>query len=169
LSQQPFVHPTAEVAASAVLGDGVKVWNWTKVREGAELGAGTQIGQCCFVDSGVRLGSGCKVQNGVNVYRGVTLGDRVFVGPNATFTNDLSPRADSEDWQVTPTVVEDGASIGAAAVVVCGVTIGARALVAAGAVVTRDVPPYALVAGVPARVVGQVDDTGRRLPVDVAP
>lgn len=158
-----FIHPTAEVSSDADLESGVKIWNWTKVRERARVGAGTQVGQCCFVDVGVQIGAGCRVQNGVSVYRGVTLGDRVFVGPNATFTNDLVPRADSDDWEVTPTVVEDGASIGANATVVCGTTIGIRAVVAAGAVVTQDVPPYALVAGVPARVVAQVDERGRRV------
>lgn len=162
-----FVHPTAEVAADAVLGQGVKVWNWTKIREGAEIGAATQIGQCCFVDTDVRIGAACKVQNGVSVYRGVTLGDRVFVGPNATFSNDLVPRADSQEWEVVPTLVDEGASIGANATIVCGVTVGKRALVAAGAVVTKDVPPYTLVAGVPARVMAQVDESGRRVGEDV--
>lgn len=155
-----FVHPSAEVAPDAVLMAGVKVWNWTKIREHAQIGPGTQLGQGCFVDHGVRIGGHCRIQNGVSIYRGVTLGDRVFVGPNAAFTNDLAPRADSEDWDVAETMVEDGASIGANATIICGVTIGVRALVGAGAVVTRDVPPYALVVGVPARVVGQVDDSG---------
>lgn len=163
MPDRPFIHPTADVSGEADLASGVKVWNWTKVREGARIGAGTQIGQCCFVDEGVQIGAQCKIQNGVSVYRGVTLGARVFVGPNATFTNDLVPRADSDEWEVTPTVVEDGASIGANATIVCGTTIGSRALVAAGAVVTRDVPPYALAVGAPARFVGRVDDRGRRV------
>lgn len=156
------IHATAEVEDDVDLGPDVRVWNWSKIRTGARLGAGTTVGQCCFVDAGVQVGARCKIQNGVSVYRGVTLGDNVFVGPNVTFTNDLRPRADSSDWMVTPTVVEDGASIGAAATIVCGVRVGRRSMVAAGAVVTRDVPAHALVAGVPARVVGWVDDAGQR-------
>lgn len=163
MPSEPYVHPTAEVAAGAVLADGARVWNWTKVREGASLGANTQVGQCCFVDEGVQIGSDCKIQNGVSVYRGVTLGDAVFVGPNATFTNDLYPRAVSPDWSVVDTVVEDGASIGANATIICGVTLGRYSMVAAGAVVTQDVPAFALVMGCPARVVGQVDEAGRRV------
>jgi len=163
-----FVHPSAEVSPEAHLATGVKVWNWTKVREGARLGRGTQVGQCCFVDVGVPVGEYCKIQNGVNLYRGVTLGDRVFVGPNATFTNDLTPRAHGDDaWEIVDTVVEDGASIGANATIVCGVTIGAGALIGAGAVVTADVPARALVVGVPGRVVGTVDEAGRRLPAEL--
>lgn len=163
LPDEAYVHPTAEVADSASLATGVRIWNWTKIREGAVIGQQTQLGQCCFVDTDVRIGEGCKVQNGVSIYRGVTLGSRVFVGPNATFTNDRVPRADSAEFEVVPTVVEDGASIGANATIVCGVTLGARSLVAAGSVVTRDVPPYTLVRGVPARVVCRIDDDGHRI------
>src|SRR5688500_7506798 len=86
-----FVHPTAEVSGLARLGEGVRIWNWTKVREHASIGERSQLGQCCFVDTGVQLGAGCKVQNGVSIYRGVTVGDDVFIGPNVTFTNDLVP------------------------------------------------------------------------------
>jgi UDP-2-acetamido-3-amino-2,3-dideoxy-glucuronate N-acetyltransferase len=156
------VHPSAEVEDGARLGADVAIWNWTKVRAGAVVGDGTSIGQCSFVDAGVTIGARCKIQNGVQVYRGVTLGDAVFIGPNATFTNDLHPRADPDDWQITPTVVEDGATIGAAATIVCGVRLGGRCMVAAGSVVTRDVAPFALVAGVPARQVGWVDERGFR-------
>ncbi len=158
-----FVHPTAEIEPGAAIGEGTMVWNWTKVRDGARVGARCRLGQAVFIDTGVSLGDECKVQNGVSIYQGVTIGARVFVGPNATFTNDRVPRADSEHWSITPTFVEDGASIGANATVVCGVTIGRRAMVAAGAVVTRDVPPYALVAGCPARIIGEVDEAGARV------
>jgi acetyltransferase-like isoleucine patch superfamily enzyme len=158
-----FIHATAEVHPEAVLGAGTQVWNWTKVREKAEIGIRSNIGQCVYIDHAVVIGNRCKIQNGVSVYAGVTLGDDVFVGPNATFTNDLRPRAHSRDWRITPTVVEDGASIGANATIVCGTTLGRHCMVAAGAVVTRDVPPHALVMGQPARVVDYVTVQGERL------
>jgi acetyltransferase-like isoleucine patch superfamily enzyme len=143
------------------------VWNWTKVREGAQIGAGTNLGQNVYIDFNVVIGKRCKIQNGVSVYNGVTLGDDVFVGPNAIFTNDLRPRAHSRDWQVTPTRIESGASIGANATILCGVTLGAHCMVAAGAVVTRDVPPFALVMGCPAQIVDYVGVSGRRLHHDL--
>jgi len=126
------------------------------VREDASVGAGSQLGQGVYVDAGVRIGQRVKVQNGVSLYHGLTVDDDVFIGPHATFTNDLHPRAFAADWTVTPTRVRRGASIGAHATIVCGVEIGAFAMVAAGAVVTRDVPPFGLVAGVPARPAGWV-------------
>jgi acetyltransferase-like isoleucine patch superfamily enzyme len=159
-----FVHPTADVDEGATVGDGTTIWNWTKVREGARIGPRCRIGQCVYVDHGVSMGQGCKVQNGVSVYHGVTLGDYVFVGPNATFTNDRLPRAASGDgWEVVPTLVEDHASIGAGATIVCGVRLGRACMVGAGAVVTRDVPPHALVVGNPARLIGYVALDGTRL------
>jgi len=150
------VHPSAEVEDGAALGDGVVVWHLCHVRSGAVVGAGTSLGRNVYVDADVRIGAGCRIQNNVSVYRGVELHDAVFVGPSAVFTNDLRPRADAVDWQLTPTTVDAHASIGAGAVVVCGVRIGEYALVAAGAVVTKDVAPYRLVAGNPARPVGWV-------------
>lgn len=144
------IHPTAEIDAGATIGAGVRIWHWTHVRETAKVGAGTSIGQCCYIE-GI-IGQRCKIQNSVNLYRGVEIGDEVFVGPNATFTNDLHPQAIG-DWVITPTIVKDGASIGAGAVIVCGVVIGEGAMVGAGAVVTEDVPAGATVVGCPARAV----------------
>lgn len=141
-----FVHPSADVEDPAALGEGVRVWRWTHVRRGARVGDYTSIGQGCYVDEGVEIGEHCKIQNGVQMYRGLTVGDEVFIGPNVTFTNDKYPKAVGE-WHVIPTVVENFASIGAGAVIVCGVTIGEGALVAAGAVVTRDVPRGTTVKG----------------------
>ncbi|MEO6317252.1 MAG: acyltransferase [Acidimicrobiales bacterium] len=160
----PFIHPTADVDASATLGPGTSVWNWTRVREGATLGAGTKLGQGVYVDRGVELGAGCKVQNGVSVYAGVTCGDHVFLGPHVTFTNDLHPRATpGDDWTIVPTVVEDHVSIGANATIVCGIVLGEGCMVGAGSVVTADVAPWALVVGSPARQIGWVDRAGRRV------
>jgi acetyltransferase-like isoleucine patch superfamily enzyme len=161
---ETFVHATAEVDASAELGDGCQVWNWTKVREGAVLGSGTKLGQGVYIDRGVRLGAGCKVQNGVSLYAGVSCGDYVFVGPNATFTNDRVPRAAAGDaWVVIPTRLENHASVGANATILCGITLGRGCVVGAGAVVIEDVPAFAVVVGAPARVVGYVDLEGNRI------
>lgn len=159
---EPFVHPSASVSPDARLGTGVSVWDWSKIREGACLGDQTSIGQGVYIDHDVVLGSGCKVQNGVSIYHGVSIGDEVFVGPHATFTNDLVPRAFGTGWQVTPTIVEDQASIGANATIVCGVTLGRACMVAAGSVVTADVPPFALVVGNPARIIDYVGLDGTR-------
>lgn len=157
------IHPSAEVSAQASVGEGTTVWHWVQVREGARIGRNCSIGKDAYIDKEVVVGDGCRIQNFATVYRGVNLGNRVFVGPHVCFTNDLYPRAGSPDWQVVPTKVEDGASIGANATVLCGLTIGRNAMVAAGAVVTKDVPAHALVAGVPAKVVGWVCDCGRPL------
>lgn len=158
-----FIHPTAVVEEGAVIGEDVKIWHFVHVRAGATIGQGTQIGKSCYVDAGAVIGERCKIQNFVSLYAGVTLQDEVFVGPNATFTNDLHPRAVG-DWMVVPTLVRRGASIGANATIVCGVEVGDYALVAAGAVVTHTVEPYSLVSGVPARFAGYVCRCGRSVP-----
>src|SRR2546425_1158287 len=123
----------------------------------------TRIHPTADVSPQATVGEGTQIWHWVQVREGATIGDRVFVGPHVCFTNDLSPRADSTDWEIVPTRVEDGASIGANATVLCGITIGRNAMVAAGSVVTRDVPAHALVAGAPAKVVGWVCTCGRRL------
>jgi UDP-2-acetamido-3-amino-2,3-dideoxy-glucuronate N-acetyltransferase len=155
----------AVVEPGAVLGAGSRIWRFTHVRAGAAVGRESNVGQGVYVDAGVVIGARCKIQNGANLYRGVVLGDGVFVGPGATFTNDLFPRAEGA-WAVTPTLVGSGASIGANATVVCGSHIGPYAMVGAGAVVTRPVPPHALMLGVPARQAGYVCVCGRRAAPD---
>jgi predicted dehydrogenase/acetyltransferase-like isoleucine patch superfamily enzyme len=157
-----FIHASAEVAEGASIGAGTKIWINAQIREETIIGSNCIISKDAYIDNGVRIGDGVKVQNGVSVYSGVTLEDRVFVGPNATFTNDRVPRAFSEDWQVMPTVIKTGASVGANATVVCGVTVGEYAMVAAGSVVTKDVAPHSLVMGNPARHVCYVDESGTR-------
>lgn len=157
------IHPTADVSPEAVVGEGTSVWLWVHIREGARIGARCVLGKDVYVDKDVVVGDDCKIENFATLYHGLTIGNRVFVGPHACFTNDKYPRAVSPDWQVVPTQVDDGASIGANATVVCGVTVGRHAMVAAGAVVTKDVPPHALVAGVPAKRIGWVCDCGRPL------
>ena len=157
------IHPTAEVSDKATLGDGTVVWHWVQIREGARLGRFCRIGKDVYIDVKVSVGDDCKIQNFAALYRGVRIGQRVFVGPHACFTNDKYPRAGNPDWEVVPTEVADGASIGANATILCGIDIGRYAMVAAGAVVTKDVPAHALVAGVPAKVIGWVCECGRPL------
>ena len=145
------VHPTAVVEPGARLGAGTRVWHHAHVRSGAVIGSGCVLGKNVFVDAGVRIGNGVKVQNNVSVYAGVTLEDDVFVGPSAVFTNDRVPRATAQTWDLVPTLVCRGASIGANATLVAGIVIGSWAMVAAGAVVTRSVADHELMAGNPAR------------------
>lgn len=160
---QTFIHPSASVDPRATIGEGTKVWINVQIREGATIGRDCIISKDAYIDQGVTIGDLCKVQNSVSVYNGVTIEDEVFVGPNACFTNDKVPRANNPDWTVTPTIVRRGASIGANATIVCGIEIGEYAMIAAGSVVTKDVPPYALVMGNPARSVGTVDKAGNRV------
>ncbi len=157
------IHPTAEVSSRAIVGEGTSIWHGAQIREGARVGARCNIGKDVYIDMDVVVGDDCKIQNFATLYHGLTVGNRVFIGPHACFTNDLYPRSVSPDWQVVPTKVEDGASIGANATILCGVTIGRNAMVAAGAVVTKDVPAHALVGGVPAKFIGWVCECGRPL------
>lgn len=158
-----YVHPTAVIEEDVEIGDGTRIWHFVHVRKGAKIGRNCNIGKDVYIDTGVRIGNNVKIQNFVSVYRGVTLEDDVFVGPHATFTNDIYPRSFNKEWEVIPTVVKRGASIGANATIICGVTIGEYAMVGAGAVVTRDVPPHGLVVGNPARLVGFVCFCGKPL------
>ncbi len=159
-----MIHPTADVAPEARIGPGTRIWHQAQVREGAVIGAQCTIGKGVYIDRDVVLGDRVKVQNRASIYRGVTIENGVYVGPHVSFSNDTYPRAvnpdgsvkSDEDWELVPTLVREGASIGAGAMVLPGVTIGRWALVGAGAVVTRDVPDNALVTGNPARVTGRV-------------
>ena len=152
MSAQPyFVHPTAIVEEGASIGADSKIWHHGHVRTGAVIGDGCVLGKNVFVDDGAKVGNRCKIQNNVSVYHGVTIGDDVFVGPSATFTNDLVPRAFNTEWVITATHVANGASIGANATIVCGTELGEYSMVAAGATVTKSVAAHQLVAGTPAR------------------
>jgi acetyltransferase-like isoleucine patch superfamily enzyme len=163
MNHDTFIHPTANVADSALIGSGSKVWINVQIREGAVVGKNCILAKDVYVDINVRIGNNSKIQNGVSVYSGVSLGDDVFVGPYVSFTNDRIPRAFNDTWEIIETVVENGASIGANATIVCGTVIGEFAMVAAGSVVTRDVPPYTLVMGNPARPVSRIDRMGHRI------
>lgn len=158
-----FIHPTASVSPKAQLGQGTKVWINVQIRENAVIGENCIVSKDVYIDHTVSIGDRCKIQNSVSVYHGVTIGNDVFVGPNASFTNDRVPRAFNADWKITPTFVKDGASIGANSTLICGITVGEYAMVAAGSVVTRDVEPYTLVMGNPARPVARIDKAGNKV------
>lgn len=147
-----------QIDPRAKLGKDVIVWHNTQIREFAEIGDGTKIGKNVYIDHGVKIGKDCKIQNNALIYHGVTLEDNVFIGPAVTFTNDLFPRANNDNWEVIKTLVCKGASIGAGAVILCGVRIGEKAMVGIGSVVTKHVPDRALVYGNPARIKGETDD-----------
>jgi acetyltransferase-like isoleucine patch superfamily enzyme len=157
-----FIHETADVSPNAVIGCNTKIWNHAQIREDVVIGENCVIGKNVYIDPGVTVGSNVKIQNNVSIYKGVTIEDNVFLGPSMTFTNDLRPRARNTDWQITKTLVKNGASIGANATIVCGVTIGENAMAGAGSVVTRDVARHALVVGNPARKIGNVCACGER-------
>lgn len=156
-------HPSADVEEGVMIGSGTKIWHRAHVRVGAQIGSDCVIGKDVFVDHSVSIGDRCKLQNSALVYFGVVIRDDVFVGPGVVFTNDLYPRSFSSNWEVLNTLVETGASIGANSTIVCGVTIGEYSIVGAGSVVTRNVEPYTLVVGNPAKVLGKVDKTGLRI------
>lgn len=155
-----FVHPTADVQSTAI-GEQTRIWQFVVVLPGAKIGKDVNICSHCFIENDVRIGDRTTVKCGVQVWDGLRLGDDVFVGPNVTFTNDKFPRAKVFPEKFAETWVENNVSIGGGAVILPGITIGAHAMVGAGAVVTKSVPPYGIVTGNPARIIGYVETSGR--------
>lgn len=161
-----YIHPTANIDQTSSIGSGCKIWINVQIREKSIIGEQCILSKDVYVDHNVTIGNRCKIQNGVSIYHGVRIEDDVFIGPNATFTNDRVPRSFNENWEITPTKVENGASIGANATIICGITIGSFSMIAAGSVVTHDVPPYTLVMGNPARPVSKIDKMGKKIAMD---
>ncbi|MBU6340908.1 MAG: N-acetyltransferase [Bacteroidetes bacterium] len=159
-----FVHPSAIVDDGCQIGAGSKIWHFCHLMPNSQLGERCILGQNVFVASGVKLGNGVKVQNNVSLYTGITCEDDVFLGPSAVFTNVINPRSFVErKTEFRNTLLKTGCSVGANATIICGVTLGAFCLIGAGAVVTKNVPDFALVVGNPARQIGWVSRYGHRL------
>lgn len=164
MTAKRYIHESAIIDEGAEIGDGSRVWHFVHVCGGARIGRGVSLGQGVFVGNDVSIGDDCKIQNNVSVYDGVTLERGVFCGPSMVFTNVYNPRALVErKSEYRPTLVKTGAALGANCTVICGVTIGSFAFVAAGAVVTNDVPDFALIAGVPGRQKGWMSAFGERI------
>jgi UDP-2-acetamido-3-amino-2,3-dideoxy-glucuronate N-acetyltransferase len=160
----PFIHESSYVDAGATIGDDTKIWHFCHVMPGAVIGSRCSLGQNVVVMGGVTIGNNVKIQNNVSVYEGVVLEDDVFCGPSMVFTNVMNPRSHVvRKNEYRRTLVRRGASFGANCTIVCGITIGEYAFIGAGAVVTRDVPPYALMTGVPAKRTGWMSAQGHRL------
>ena len=159
-----FIHPTSIIDETCFIGNGTKIWHFSHIMSGAVIGENCSLGQNVFIGSKVKVGTNVRIQNNVSLYEGVICEDDVFIGPSAVFTNVINPRsAVSRKHKYKTTIVRRGATIGANATIVCGNEIGAYAFIGAGAVVTKNVPPYALMIGNPAKQVGWMSEAGHKL------
>jgi len=168
-SKNYFVHESSYVDDDVFIGEGTKIWHFCHIQRGARIGKNCVLGQNVNIGNNVVIGNFCKIQNNVSVYEGVALEDYVFCGPSAVFTNILNPRCKYPQVgskYYKKTLVKEGASLGANCTIVCGITLGKHAFVGAGAVVTKDVPDFALVVGNPARIVGWMSEAGEKLKFD---
>jgi UDP-2-acetamido-3-amino-2,3-dideoxy-glucuronate N-acetyltransferase len=167
MEKKYFAHETAVIDVGCKIGKGTKIWHFSHIMTGSEIGENCNIGQNVVISPGVKLGNNVKVQNNVSVYTGVVCEDDVFLGPSMVFTNVINPRsAIIRKDQYMKTIVQKGASIGANSTIICGNTIGTYSFIGAGAVVTKDVSPYALVVGNPARQTGWISEFGHKLSFD---
>lgn len=149
-----FIHPTSIVEKTAIIGKGTLIWHFVHVRENARIGKNCVLGDYVYVGKGVIIGDMVKLENRATLFEGVEIEDKVFVGPDVTFTNDLFPRSQNTEWKILPTLVKKGSSIGAGSIILCGITIGNHSLIGAGSVVTENIPSHALVYGNPGRIRG---------------
>lgn len=164
--ERMFIHETAIVDTGAIIGEGSRIWHWAHVCSGAKIGKSVSLGQNVFVGNKVEIGDGCKIQNNVSMYDNVTLERGVFCGPSMVFTNVYNPRSLIErKSEYRDTRVCEGATLGANCTIICGVKIGEYAFIGAGAVVNKDVKPYALMVGVPAKQIGWMSEFGEQLPL----
>lgn len=167
VTNEVFIHPTAVIDAGATIGSGTKIWHFCHIMPQAILGENCSLGQNVFIANGVRIGNNVKIQNNVSLYEGVVCEDNVFIGPSVVFTNVSNPRSSvNRKNEYAKTIVKKGASIGANATIVCGNSIGEYAFVGAGAVVTKNIPNFALVVGNPAMQIGWMSRHGYRLHFD---
>ena len=150
------------IIESTQIGEGTRIWFFCHVLKGAVIGTNCNIGEHCYIENDVHIGDDVVIKNGVSIWDKIRIGDKAFIGPNVAFTNDIYPRtkAVNPDFLLKETVIDEGASIGANATILCGIKIGKYAMIGAGAVVTKDIPDFALARGVPARIVGKVDENG---------
>jgi len=160
-----FIHPSSFEDDDVKIGEGTKIWHFCHIMSGARIGKNSKIGQNVFIDRDVKIGNNVKIQNNVSVYRGVTLEDNVFCGPSMVFTNVFNPRSayPRDISEYCRTLARKGTTIGANATIVCGVTLGENAFIGAGTVITEDVPAYALVYGIPAKIKGWMCECGEKL------
>lgn len=159
-----FIHPSSVVDENVSIGKGTKIWHFSHILSGSVIGPGCVIGQNVMIGPDVRVGKGCKIQNNVSIYKGIEIEDEVFCGPSMVFTNVINPRAFIErKEEFKRTLIKKGATLGANCTIVCGNTVGSYAMVGAGAVVTKDVPDYTLVTGVPARFSAWICKCGKKM------
>ena len=158
-----FVHEKAW-CESVNIGKDTRIWAFSHVTKGAEIGSGCNVGEHCFIENDVKIGNDVTVKNGISIWDGITIEDKVFLGPHMVFTNDLKPRSKAHDYKQLKTLVKEGATIGANATIVGGITIGRYSMTGAGSVVTKDVPDHALFYGNPAKFKGWVCKCGEKLP-----
>lgn len=163
-----YIHPTAVIDEGVIINSGTKIWHFTHIMTGASIGKNCSIAQNCFIGKNVAVGNGVKIQNNVSLYEGVIVADDVFIGPSVVFTNVINPRSfinRKEEYKITN--INNGVTIGANATIICGITLGEYSFIGAGAVVTKDVPPHALLVGNPAKIKGWMSHDGHKLQFDL--